>query len=107
MNDSRSDDEITEEINKTSYAYWKRESDTTFSDQFKPNKVEEIQTNNKNTNNTYGSAWNSAGTWEENHLKASQVEEFINSKIKDRVFDNTFVISQFNNYSGDVIKSMI
>jgi hypothetical protein len=101
MNDSKSDEEITQDTNKPSYTYWKRDLDTPFSDQFKPTKVEE-QTVTNNTCNSYGSAWNKAGTWEEKHLKANQVEEFMNSKIKDRVYDDCFVISEFNNFLGDV-----
>jgi hypothetical protein len=101
MNDSRSDDETTNDTSKPSYTYWKRDTDTPFSDQFKPTKAEETK-NITNGTTSFGSAWNTAGTWEEKHLKASQVEEFMNSKIKDKVFDDLFVISEFTNYSGDV-----
>ena len=48
-----------------------------------------------------GSAWNTAGTWEEKHYKKPQLEEYFNSVIESKQFEG-FSIIKFSNFSGDV-----
>lgn len=58
------DTENLENFQKPSYTYWKRESDKPFSNEFTPQKSNElIQNEENNKNNIAGSAWNKAGTW--------------------------------------------
>ena len=98
-------EEEIENIEKPSYTYWKRESDTPFSNDFKPQKSETVLSDNTKTSsgNAYGSVWNTAGTWEEKHLSKTHLQDFFNESLKKyQNFDDTFKIGQITSYSGDV-----
>jgi hypothetical protein len=49
-------------VDKPSYTYWKRDGDKSGENEFKPQKSDNNVDSNNNSN-TYGSVWNSAGTW--------------------------------------------
>jgi hypothetical protein len=98
-------EEENENIEKPSYTYWKRESDTPFSENFKPQKSDSnLSDSSQNSSNNFGSAWNRAGTWEEKHLTKTQIEEFFNKSLKNkcRSIGDSLVIEKISNYSGDV-----
>jgi len=106
-NDSGNDE--LENFEKPSYTYWKRESDNPFSNEFKPSKSDpnlggEI---NNSSINTYGSAWNKAGTWEEKHFTKIQIEDFFNQYLqtKKSKFDDCCVLDTITSYVGDVFKN--
>lgn len=88
---------------KASYTYWTRNipSDNEVSAQIQPTKLEDgkkpdIQDNNKSV----GSAWNTAGTWEEKHFTKQQVKEFF-EKFLPLEFQG-FSLTKVNSVSGDV-----
>lgn len=97
-------DEETENIEKPSYTYWKRESDNPFSNEFKPQKSDSNLSDNSQTSNNLGSAWNSAGTWEEKHLTKNQLEEYINKSLqaKPRSIADSISLDKISSYTGDV-----
>jgi hypothetical protein len=103
----KEEDYENDTIEKPSYSYWKRQTDKPFSNEFKPMKSDGSNLhNNTNVNsNQFGSAWNTAGTWEEKHLKKSQFEEFFNKSLesKDMSFKKIFKLDKISGYSGDVI----
>ncbi len=73
-NHKNSDDEEVDKIlkqNSGGYGYWKREGDLEGIDQKKPTT---LNTNTLKSKVSAGSAWNTAGTWEENII--------INNKLK-------------------------
>lgn len=104
-NENTKKEEDPEELlkNHPGYGYWKREGDLKDRDQFIPKPVEGVNTipvtiENKTTG---GSAWNSAGTWEEKHYKKNQIEEYLTSNINGKEIDGiTFVSAK--NFTGDV-----
>lgn len=93
-------------VKKPSYTYWKRESDQPFSKDFIPQKNDQIiqpvieNSDNKN----FGSAWNTAGTWEEKHLLKNIIEDFFNNSIQKskKIFKDSFTIVSMSEYLGDV-----
>jgi hypothetical protein len=98
-------DDDTENIEKPSYTYWKRESDKPFSNEFAPTKSDSnvAELTKTSSNNNFGSAWNTAGTWEEKHLSKSKLEEFFTNSFRNnkKNFDG-FVLDNVSAYSGDV-----
>ncbi|MCQ2819169.1 MAG: hypothetical protein MJ252_18045 [archaeon] len=102
---SSSDKEDKDEIKfekKVSYKDWIRDSDkaadhTAFQPQLAKNTAEQ-------PTNKIGSAWNTAGTWEEKKLNKTQIEDYFNKKIKETpfVYKDTFKMSKFSDFSGDV-----
>ncbi len=64
-NNQKNDNNIEEvETNeKPSYTYWKRESDKPFSNEFQPQKSNNLNSQENSNQSTVGSAWNKAGTW--------------------------------------------
>lgn len=91
-----------EDITIGGYGYWKREGDLINNDKFKPTKVENLSTiKNEDKKESQGSAWNSAGTWEEKHYKKNQIEDYFNSNISKKNFKN-FEITKMSGYKGDV-----
>ena len=102
---TKNEESFEEEVEKPSYTYWKRESDTPFSNDFKPQKSETVLSDNTkiSSGNANASVWNTAGTWEEKHLTKTQLEDFFNESLKkNQNFNDTFVIDQITSYSGDV-----
>lgn len=97
------EDEI-DNIEKPSYTYWKRESDNPFSNEFKPQKSDSNLSDNSQTSNNPGSAWNSAGTWEEKHLTKNQLEDYINKSLQSnvRTISDSIYIDKISSYTGDV-----
>jgi hypothetical protein len=97
-------EEENESIEKPSYTYWKRESDTPFSNEFRPQKSDSNLGENSQNPGNFGSAWNRAGTWEEKHLTKNQIEEFFNKSLKNntRILFNSMVVDKISSYSGDV-----
>lgn len=100
---NESDEEI--KLEKPSYTYWKRDADKAadhagFQPQQVQGKVE--QTNNQKV----GSAWNSAGTWEEKKLNKEQVTSFLNEHIEKNpiIYKEAVKLHKFSGYSGDVRK---
>ena len=95
------DEEIDQVLKQNSggYGYWKREGDLNELEFSKPKVVEkEIKEDSKAM---LGSAWNTAGTWEEKHYKKQQIEEYFNSVIENKKFEG-FSIIKFSSFSGDV-----
>lgn len=82
------------------YGYWKRQGDLEGIEQIKPQIV---QNSNKIEENNIkaGSAWNSAGTWEEKHYKKEQIQEYFNKNFAEKQFDG-FSIEKINGFNGDV-----
>ena len=102
--ENSSDNEEEEKIEKTSYTYWKRDSDKAADHtQFHPQPATKPQESQPEVNKI-ASAWNKAGTWEEKKLNKNQVEEFFNEKAKNNpmIYKDSFKISSFSGYSGDV-----
>jgi hypothetical protein len=93
---------------KSSYTYWTRDikSDNEFSSKIQPTKVDEeklpqaTQATQDIKKNSTGSAWNSAGTWEEKHFTKQQVKEFF-EKFLPINFKN-FSFDKLSSVSGDV-----
>lgn len=83
------------------YGYWKREEDLIDNDKFIPKEV--VTEKVEETKGVIGSAWNSAGTWEEKHYVKKQIEEYFNEKIKEQKFSG-FTLSSVKGYTGDVRK---
>ena len=108
-NKNKNSDDSEEENKETkpSYTYWKRDADKPFSTEFQPQKSDPnlSENNNSNNSNTYGSAWNKAGTWEEKHFLKNQIEDFFNNSIskKNLIFNNLFLVEKISNYHGDVL----
>jgi hypothetical protein len=91
-----------EEISVGGYGYWKREGDLKDNDRFIPKPINNNQgTKVVESNVTGGSAWNSAGTWEEKHYNKKNIEEFFNTFISKKEFSG-FIIQSMSGYSGDV-----
>ena len=98
-------DHVEDDIKNVSYTYWKRESDTPFSNKFIPQKSNPILLEDfTNTNTNYGSAWNKAGTWEEKHFTKNQIEEFINLNLSEKSiqYENSISLDNISSFSGDV-----
>ncbi len=89
--------------NNPGYGYWKREEDLIDRDKFIPKPIDNVETNKLvlESKNSVGSAWNTAGTWEEKHYKKSSIEDFFNEKIKNITVDG-LKFESIKNYSGDV-----
>ena len=94
--------------NVKGYGYWKREGDLKDRDQFIPKPLDN-KTNSKNENLTLqnkpsGSAWNTAGTWEEKHYNKNKITEFFNSYFKQSKFNIDNQVGNFfiKDFSGDV-----
>lgn len=99
-NHKNSDDEEVDKIlkqNSGGYGYWKREGDLEGLDQKKPVVS---NTNTLESKVSAGSAWNTAGTWEEKHYNKQQIESFFNSKLTS-FKHNELSIDKINGYSGD------
>ena len=100
--DQKEDDET---LNLPGYGYWKREQDLVDRDKFIPKPLDSTSNSQLVLENksSVGSAWNSAGTWEEKHYKKNQVEEFFNKFLGDnkQVVDGVWIKS-VKGYSGDV-----
>ena len=91
------------EIPTGGYGYWKREADLVDNDKFIP---KETVTEIEEAKTVVGSAWNSAGTWEEKHYGKKQIEEYFSLNIKNKKFQG-FVLSSVRGYSGDVSSSYL
>lgn len=112
--DSSSDNEEEEpKIEKPSYTYWKRDSDkaadhTQFHPQPASIQQPTTQAQNPAQANKICSAWNKAGTWEEKKLNKNQVEDFFNGRVKNNpmIYTESFKLSSFSSYSGDVNKNI-
>jgi len=106
LQNTRKEDHFVDDIENVSYTYWKRESDTPFSNQFVPQKSNPnlVEDASKNTNTNYGSVWNKAGTWEEKHFTKNQIEQFINSNLSEKSieFENYISLDKISSFSGDV-----
>ena len=77
---NKKDRKESEELEKPSYTYWKRESDIIADHSgFQPLKASEIPQQKKNF---LGSAWNQGGTWEEKRILKQPLETFFNDYIK-------------------------
>ena len=89
--------------NNPGYGYWKREEDLIDRDKFIPKPIENVETNKLvlESKTSVGSAWNTAGTWEEKHYKKSSIEDYFNEKIKGITVDG-IKLESVKNYSGDV-----
>ncbi len=101
-----SNEEEVENMEKPSYTYWKRETDTPFSNDFKPQKSDSnVSEDTQNSAGNFGSAWNRAGTWEEKHLTNIQLEEFFNKSLrnKTRLVGDSLSIDKVSSFTGDVI----
>lgn len=90
---------------KSSYTYWTRDikSDNEFSSKIQPTKVEEDklpQISQEKNKIGSGSAWNSAGTWEEKHFTKQQVKEFFEKFVP--IDFKSFSFVKLNSVSGDV-----
>jgi len=66
-----------------------------------PTKVESGENTNLIKQGSGGSAWNSAGTWEEKHLKKNEVEDFFNKSLTLLDFNNLFKVTKVFKFSGD------
>ena len=96
-----------EDVTVGGYGYWKREGDLINNEKFKPTKIENLETlKNEDKKVSLGSAWNTAGTWEEKHYKKNQIEEFFNSNLDKKDF-GSFIISGLSGYKGDVSFTII
>ena len=102
-NENTNDNKNNEEdLTVGGYGYWKREGDLINNDVFKPTKVENLETiKNEDKKTSLGSAWNTAGTWEEKHYKKNQIEDFFNTNLEKKDF-GSFIISGISGYKGDV-----
>ena len=101
-NNNNDKTENNDEIIVGGYGYWKRDGDLKDRDQFIPKQVEKLETLKvEDKKVSHGSAWNTAGTWEEKHYKKPQIEEYFNLNLKNKEF-NGFIITRITNYSGDV-----
>ena len=89
--------------NNPGYGYWKRQEDLIDRDKFIPKPIDNVDTNKLvlESKTSVGSAWNTAGTWEEKHYKKSSIEDFFNEKIKNITVDG-LKFDSIKNYSGDV-----
>ncbi len=97
-------DEKIENIEKPSYTYWKRDNDKPFSNEFKPQKSDPKMAETANNINSYGSAWNKGGTWEEKHFSKTQVEEFFSKSLPNKKnIKDCCALDKITAYSGDVI----
>ena len=98
--------EHDEDIEVKGYGYWKREGDLIDRDKFIPKPIESTKVNAEltmeNKNSTGGSAWNTAGTWEEKHYKKNQIENFFNEKLPGLSVNEKLKFKSIKNYSGDV-----
>lgn len=96
-----------EDENLPGYGYWKRDGDLVDSDKFIPKPVKEGELQKQESSKSgMGSAWNSAGTWEEKHYKKYQIEEYFNSKLTGTKFD-TLNLHSIKNFSGDAYTIVI
>lgn len=95
--------ETTEEdLTVGGYGYWKRDSDLVNNEKFIPKPLDKADSFKiEEPKVVAGSAWNTAGTWEEKHYTKKQIEEFFNLKLKEKSY-NGFVIQSISGYSGDV-----
>ena len=89
---------------QNSYTYWTRDikSDNDFSSKIQPNKIEEEKKQEISQENykSVGSAWNTAGTWEEKHFSKQQVKEFFEKHIP--IEFKSFFFKKLNSITGDV-----
>ena len=102
--DSKKPKKDEEDLGEVSYTYWKRDSDLKADHKgFQPQATATPVNINAN-NNSVGSAWNQAGTWEEKTITKNQFESFFNDYIKNnkKEYKNIFVFDEFSGYSGEV-----
>ena len=110
--EEKKEEEKEEDIEniKIDYGYWKRDGDLINRDQFIPKPLDN-KTNNENLpleNKTSGSAWNTAGTWEEKHYNKNKITEFFNSYFKQSKFKIDKVGNfSIKDYSGDCYTFMV
>ncbi len=90
-----------EEDIQVNYGYWKRESDLIDRDKFIPKIIEDPDKLVLENKNSLGSAWNTAGTWEEKHYKMNNVEEFLNNQFKSKSYPG-LSFSEVKGMTGDV-----
>ena len=93
-------DKEEEEI-QVNYGYWKRESDLIDRDKFIPKIIEDPDKLVLENKTSLGSAWNTAGTWEEKHYKMNNVEEFLSNQFKSKSCQG-LSFSEVKGMTGDV-----
>ena len=103
-NDNKEEKQVNkeeEEDIQVNYGYWKRESDLIDRDKFIPKSIENPDQLVLENKNSLGSAWNTAGTWEEKHYKMNTVEEYLNNAFKSKNVSG-LSFSDIKGMSGDV-----
>lgn len=104
-NKDKDKDEKEELDNIKGYGYWKREGDLIDRDKFIPQKIDsfkETEVPVLENKISLGSAWNTAGTWEEKHYKKNAIEDFFNQKLSNIKINEKLGLKSIKNFSGDV-----
>ena len=100
-NTNVSDDKLEGVDDIKGYGYWKRAEDLIDRDKFIPKVVNDSSTLTLESKTSGGSAWNTAGTWEEKHYKKNTIEEYFNKNLNIPL-DKTTTLISLKSFAGDV-----